>query len=217
MDHIKTTYRGKEFFVYDTAPSNHFISSVIRNGDLWEELPYERLKNIGNPTNILIDIGGEIGSYCIPLSDFYDKVITFEPNKNNFNLILKSIDANNIENIIPINKGCGKSSEKGNLVTEYNNVIDLAEEGDVEIVSLDTELKELDIDFNKVAAIKLDVEGFEYQVLLGAREAIETSKPIIYLETHPMGTVVEDCYFFLENLGYSPLIKYTDHDWVWGA
>jgi hypothetical protein len=35
---------------------------------------------------------------------------------------------------------------------------------------------------NNVSLIKIDVEGFEEQVLLGAQETIARSTPIIYLE-----------------------------------
>lgn len=215
MDILKTKYRTKEFFVYDTSLENHFISHIIKNGNLWEDCQYKEMKNLGSNQSILIDIGGEIGSHCIPLSDFYQKIITFEPNINNYNLILKNIEVNNIKNIISINKGCGDKNTRGCLTTKYQNVIELDDKGVVEIVTLDEELEKLNIDPFKIKTIKIDVEGFEYQVLLGALETIKNSKAYIYLETHPKGTVVTDCYDLLNNLGYIPLIKFNEHDWLW--
>ena len=49
--------------------------------------------------------------------------------------------------------------------------------------------------------IKIDVQGFEYEVLLGAESTIRKSKPILLIETPG-----EDELNFLESLGYKPFV-----------
>lgn len=76
----------------------------------------------------------------------------------------------------------------------------------VEVVRLDTIVRRESLPLPHF--IKIDVEGFEYQVLQGAQGVIEQSHPQIFLELH--GSSVEDCrqmwgtiYRFLSEHGYS--------------
>ena len=59
---------------------------------------------------------------------------------------------------------------------------------------------------NSLDLIKVDVEGFEYQVLLGLRQTLEKHKPRIIFEYDtnywPRGKIIE-CYSFLKSLNYS--------------
>jgi FkbM family methyltransferase len=49
--------------------------------------------------------------------------------------------------------------------------------------------------------MKVDVEGAEYEVLLGAQKSLATSKPVLFLATH--GTEVHNrCCCLLNDLGY---------------
>jgi N-acetylglucosamine-6-phosphate deacetylase len=75
------------------------------------------------------------------------------------------------------------------------------------IGELDVEVKTLDsFNFENVSLIKIDVEGFELQVLLGGTKTIADSKPIIYLEADrpdKLSSIAKK----LEALGYT----YTPH------
>jgi FkbM family methyltransferase len=56
--------------------------------------------------------------------------------------------------------------------------------------------------------VKIDVEGFEKEVLLGARELLEECKPILFLELHgdlirARGNDPEDVLHLLTQIGYS--------------
>lgn len=63
------------------------------------------------------------------------------------------------------------------------------------------EVKKLD-DFNlKPYFIKIDVQGFEYEVLQGARMTIQESKPILLIETPGQAEIS-----FLSSFGYEPFI-----------
>ena len=64
---------------------------------------------------------------------------------------------------------------------------------------------------NKVGVIKIDVEGFEYQVLNGAKIFLEKHKPIIIIEIFPEH--FEKCNLLLESYNYfmSKKIEYQDY------
>ena len=57
----------------------------------------------------------------------------------------------------------------------------------------------------KVDFIKLDVDGFEFQVLQGASNALKECKPIIILETSipSPDKNVEEMFFYLSEYGYN--------------
>ena len=50
-------------------------------------------------SDILLDIGANIGFYSILLSDYFRKIYSFEPNKRNFRALKKNIENNNLNNI----------------------------------------------------------------------------------------------------------------------
>jgi len=61
--------------------------------------------------------------------------------------------------------------------------------------------------FQDVDIIKIDVEGFEYDVLLGATDTIERCKPVVQVEMvygqpHRFGRSVHDILKFFEDRGY---------------
>ena len=58
-----------------------------------------------------------------------------------------------------------------------------------------------DFALNSCRFIKIDIEGMEYEALLGARETIRRLKPLLYLEYHG-GETCADLYKLLDNLGY---------------
>ena len=66
----------------------------------------------------------------------------------------------------------------------------------------------------RIDLIKLDVEGFEFEVLLGARQAIRRHSPIVYLEFLPeltlhRGVSLDAFRDYFEVFGYS--LKWIDH------
>jgi FkbM family methyltransferase len=78
----------------------------------------------------------------------------------------------------------------------------------VEYEKVPVKIKTLDsYDFQNVDIIKIDVEGFEYDVMLGARQTIERWKPVVQVEMvygqpHRFGHSVHDIIKFFEELDY---------------
>lgn len=145
------------------------------------------LKKI-NP-KVCVDVGANIGEYTQALLKSTDAlVIAFEPLDEPFKVL---IDLKNEykERFIAENKGVGAKNETldiyydaentacASFSTEVQHVPYLRNKlsKKIEMVSLDSYfLEESDyvIDF-----LKIDTEGFEYEVLLGAKKTIKTHKP----------------------------------------
>ncbi len=77
-----------------------------------------------------------------------------------------------------------------------------SEKGDIKIYALD----ELEI-LEKIDFVKIDVEGFEEEVISGGRKKIQKDKPVIFIEIFSSnfkkinGFMEEIGYILKENLG----------------
>jgi len=85
----------------------------------------------------------------------------------------------------------------------------------VDVITLDewVSLKKID----KIDAIKIDVEGMEYDVLLGGKLTLEKYHPLVYFETLPIfftnkSYSIQTIYEFLASLGYKIVSPIKPHE-----
>ncbi|MCK9593859.1 MAG: FkbM family methyltransferase [Methanoregula sp.] len=143
----------------------------------------------------IIDIGANIGYYALLESQLAKKghVYAIEPVPENYNLLQKNIDLNACKNISTYNFAIGNVNgfldmyvyEKCNWSSftriPDENIVNIIQ---VPIMTLDTFIE------SHVSAhpcfIRMDVEGFEYEILKGALITLRTAGPlIICIEMHP--------------------------------
>lgn len=150
-------------------------------------LPKNILKKLFNTT--FIDGGAFWGDSALVFNKYYtpNKIICFEPNSINFNLLKQTISNNNLNsNILPFQLGLGNSNEEAllNYISHRQNhgasVIfkpyKLKQEH-IKLTSLDVFVKQHKID--NIGLLKLDVEGCGLQAIEGSQETIKNYKPII--------------------------------------
>ena len=113
------------------------------------------------------------------------RVHSFEPNPSNFRLL--QFNAGYHDNIVPHDLALGEESG-GFYMREYvdnfgrSEIVDDPAEGDV-LIAVKT-LDQFDLGEERVAFIKIDVEGMEPKVLRGAEQTIARHQPIIAMEQH---------------------------------
>ena len=179
-------------FIYEKyiLPVNHFEPEVF-----YGKYGMNYVKNINLVKNkSIIDAGGYIGDSTILFSDYTNKnVYSFEPFLQNYNLMLKTIELNKKNNIIPINMALGDSNKELSLYSNGNISVGLSIEGNskqsdinsvenkVKMVTLDSYVKENNIE---VGLIKTDLEGFEQPFLKGAIETIKEQKPVLIISIY---------------------------------
>ena len=132
----------------------------------------------------ILDVGANIGDdtlyYCLETKAAH--VFSFEPVDSTFDILKQNIRLNNMEkNVTLYKEGCGKDSGKANI-TKYSQKnsggtqLGINSNGDICINTIDSH------NIPNVAFIKIDVEGFEYDVICGAINTIKTFKPVLYVE-----------------------------------
>ena len=151
--------------------------------------------------NTYIDIGAHDGDTSVPFIDMFDRIVCFEPNPNSFK-ILSSNPKLECYNVALGNEDGTASlamlsdNPKHGSMHEDRTVNFSGERFEVEKKQLDSFKFFENIDF-----IKIDVEQFEYFVILGALKTIKKNKPTIFFENkrNEADTVI----LLLLNLGYT--------------
>lgn len=192
----KFSYLGEDFFI-KVNPKNGTVDNVILFDGVLDPDHLSLMKEKMKDSDNFLDIGANIGQYSLFASKILKKgkVFAFEPIKDIFNQFESSIERNKMKNINAFNLACGNKDDvleikkiKGNagestflnvdiIENKYNDI--LVEE--VKVVKLDEFLKDEKVDF-----VKIDVEGFEYEVLLGMQGIIKNYKPKILIEFSPI-------------------------------
>lgn len=173
----------------------------------------------------ILDIGANVGAFSLKTllnSNHEITIHSFEPNPYVFEKLQTNFNLNPaIKNNYKLNK-IGLSNEKGRLnfywnknnsgggsfTSNYQNTL----KESIEVMTLDQY-----VNINKlenITFIKIDVEGYEPQVLKGAIETIKKYKPTIFIEVSPHWwkksnyTVIEVLSIF-EKLNYKffPIIE----------
>jgi FkbM family methyltransferase len=167
-----------------------------------EAEPRETLYRLIKPGMTVLDIGANIGETTMAFSKLTGangKVYSFEPDPQTFERLTAHLLLNNCMNVIPVNKGLGKTEgemllEEGEHNSGGNRIspVQSASGKKIAITTLDKFTKEHTI--QKIDFIKIDVEGYEYHVLSGAEETIKKHRPAFFIE------LVDD---FLEDQGAS--------------
>lgn len=175
-----------ELIFWDThkAPRNYYPESVSANelnetkGD-----PYDFRDIQFSDGDVVLDIGAHVGTVAIYLAKKHPniKVYAFEPAPQNFSCLQDNIRENNLNNIIAINKAvtqdgrdisftvrksAGQSQTAHMSSSKLHKTKDQLhelEEMALESVELDSFLEKEGV--KKLALLKIDCEGAEYEVL----------------------------------------------------
>jgi FkbM family methyltransferase len=186
--------------VYDWSKKSDFVSFNVCEAGFWDQKdPAE----FGAPGNML-DIGGNMGYFTLALAHSGWNVTTFEPMAPNLAMLNASLCKNpDIARKVKLNQfGLGQTNQECKMFAPAANIgdghvqcgddvaagftdepgkpnsidaFDVVEIGKFSIRRLDEVLKEQNI--SKVDLVKIDVEGYESQVLAGAGNFLTEYKP----------------------------------------
>jgi FkbM family methyltransferase len=167
--------------------------------------------------SIIIDGGANIGKYSLLANQLspHCKIYSLEPVESTYQKLINS--TKNIKNIIPIQKGlfsenCTKeinifSSHTHSSLSDIERITDkpIAVQK-IDLVAGDNLLLENKID--TIDFLKIDIEGAEYDALLGFKKSIKEGKiKAIQFEYGPLNIhtkkLLIDYYQFFEKNGYT--------------
>ena len=168
---------------------------------------------IPNENQKIFDVGSQYGDWALMWTKKYKAIVfAFEPIKENIKEMFKDMDKNREYKILTYEGfiGDGKPiyyNQNGNMMVYSESGLFTPTTTLDSIVTQTTIIPDI---------IKIDVEGFEFQVLKGALGVLDTFKPKIILETHSK-ELREQCHEMLVNFNYK--LSYTGRsfkgkDWM---
>lgn len=161
--------------------------------------------------DIVVDVGAHIGTFTLKAlrtvgsSGF---VVGVEPASKNFRLLSRNVAANSMQNVAIFNVGLGGEPgraelnlyKRGGENSVFKRETPPAAVEAIQIDTLDSIANRLSL--SHVDFVKIDVEGFELEVLKGGKNVLARHHPSIAMETHSWGPTVDEIADFLASFGY---------------
>jgi FkbM family methyltransferase len=128
---------------------------------------------------LALDIGANVGLWARDLCTHFQQVIAVEPVSDFRDCLLRNVTAENLE-IKPV--ALGATTAMINMIITPSNTghshVDTASvgQGNIAMITLDS------LNLPQVDYIKIDCEGFENNIILGAQQTILKYRPIMVVE-----------------------------------
>jgi FkbM family methyltransferase len=205
-EHYKFNVQYEDYNYYLSLPnydSDHIQKIISHTHRPYEHEMLNDMKKHLNNGDVFFDVGANVGNHSIFLSISTNcEVVSFEPNNNLVKALNKSIIFNKLQKKITlINKGVGAASGFAKFEKEIRDnigqqkLILVDNESGIELVTLDSFLEK------NTKVIKIDVEGMELDVLMGAKKLLKKQKPLLYIEAATKSEF-DMVNRFLEEYGY---------------
>jgi FkbM family methyltransferase len=194
---------------------SYFTNDIIIGKSLemygeYAENEFLLLNHVIQPGDFVIDIGANLGLHTVWFAKhaFKGRVAAFEPNEFNRNLLIKNIDQNQCKNVQIYGNIVGDRNGSG-FISSFNpsipgnygecSVLEANPGGLYEakpMVKIDA------LNFGRCDFIKIDVEGYEKEVLTGCQETIKRCRPQMLVEINNSTTHLEFMWDMLHELDY---------------
>lgn len=164
-------------------PGDDVIKTPLRAGRPWEPHVQQLLRRYVRPGSSVIDAGAHIGTHTLLMSRLVGPtghVYAFEPQKKIHRELVHNLRLNGASNVAALRFALG---DRQDVIT-----MGTPPEGNEGHTAVGTggdrvELRTLDgLGLCDVSLLKIDVEGYESQVLRGAAELIRRDRPVIITE-----------------------------------
>lgn len=172
------------------------VTETLMSAGVWEPYITKLFKKYASRAKLVLDIGAHIGYFSLIGSLTVGKggkVVAFEPSVHNFSLLEKTIQKNKLANVTAVPQGVGAKSGGGKIYLDRRNQgnhttyasAETREVQDISITSIDDYFAGYK---GKIDLVKMDIQGFEMQAVLGMKRLLEQKKvKVIISELWPAG------------------------------
>jgi FkbM family methyltransferase len=179
---------------------------------------------------LAVDVGAHVGLWSRNLAFAFDTVFAFEPVAEHRECFMKNVQGIGRVNLLEFALGAeeGMVSIGTEVGSSGNSAVVTSRVGDIEsralpvalasVESLNVEMRTIDsYEFDDLDLIKVDVEGFEENVLRGSERTIRTCKPVVIVEqkremASRFGLPILGAVHLLESWGYKAVEEISgDH------
>ena len=231
LDHhnIYVKIKGARYsFTYRSVDYDDLNMMCRENLKYWESSSREIFSILSLTSKCAVDIGSYTGIYTLVASKTNKKIhtISFEPNPDLYAALEKNVRINRLKNFkleqVALDKEIGLAVLYLNheRYTSVGSLIKLSSAGKqikVNRTTLDAYCANNNVEF--IDLMKIDVEGYELNILEGSKVTLEKHSPIILMEALTTSSL-ESQYLFLNQFGYlrPAQVKgdgYDKNNWLW--
>lgn len=179
---------------------DEYIGRSVHNYGEYNPDETEYILSLAQGTQLVLDIGANIGCISQALEYSGHNVVAFEPQPEVYNVLCKNFGG--VSYNVALGSSAGVAKMPKIRYDDKNNVGGMAIGTRGVLGTIDVEVRTVDsFNFENVGLMKIDVEGYEEEVLRGAIETIARCKPILYIEDDRQSKS-QSLHAFLKELGY---------------
>lgn len=212
----KTKFNGKQIIISlqtETIWLDWDLAVSICGHDSEVKMSYENFINSRQAPDLFVDIGANYGTHSLLFLTQGIDTISFEPNKLCHQKFIELCKLNNVTGNL---KRFALGAKEEVVILEFlekdtwsssirgNQVIKDSDRGNIISENVDQSTIDLSLESEKAEKIliKVDVEGSELSVFLGATKTFETKRPVVIFESHRADNNRNPIYEFFENMEY---------------
>ena len=176
-----------------TAPAeDYYLQMMPLDGDTDLEAVFRGFCKSGDD---FVDVGANIGVTAVLAARIVapGRVLAIEPMPSTFSHLQKNIDAAGLDNVNCLRLAVASSPSEVSLVARprfgfaayVGHAEGLDEYTDYPAKALPLDQLVADEGLRSLRFVKIDVEGYELEVLRGAPWVLDTFKPVVFLESNP--------------------------------
>ena len=217
-------------YIYRPDFEDLTINTLLNDG-VWERNVIQFFDEYIQEDFVIIDAGTCMALHAIYMSHLCPKgkIYAFEPSRINYEIAKKNIEINELKNVILSSNALGNeerivynsSQAKSNLSlfvirdglpTKMIDWLTTDHRHDyqhpIKMIHGDS------LNLQRLDLIRLDCEGYEYNVLEGFKNTIDKFKPLILFECHEEFILDKDPRVLVESFGYKFVSKH-DYDYFY--
>lgn len=181
-----------QFFVRNYTELIYLTETVVGVGD--ERKIIKLLLESIAKGDVVYDVGSFIGLHAIFFAKKVGssgKVVAFEPSLDSLKALMSNAKLNSIDNIIPLDIALGKEKKDAILRGNDSSMYSLSDQfGDVvfnqKTIIMPGDLVAKEKNLPDANIVKIDVEGYEYEVIKGLEKTLKNSNcKLVCCELHP--------------------------------
>lgn len=157
------------------------IKEIKQKGeDFYEQWMLKCIKDLGYMSGVWLDIGAHVGNHTIWFSNHCgaDEVWAYEPTPYTFDVLKDNVERN-CTNVVRL-FNCAVGAKKGKCRLKKG---EREGQNSVTYAKGSTPMEIIGDIAAKVALVKIDVEGFELEVLKGAQPMLSRDLPELFIES----------------------------------
>ena len=207
---------GPGTFVERRLFGHRFVCDIGRSGP--QKLLYllgeryvaeaDLIRSLVKPGMRIVDVGANIGYYVLLFAQLVGQtgtIVAVEPSPENLPELELNVVRNKLRNVQIVAQAVGAEKKQVGLLSGINSGVSMDRQTPfiVEQELIDN------IATERVDLLKIDIEGYESQALLGAISVLSRERPIIFLEVHPkqlvqygssVAEIIETLYRYYEKI-----------------